>query len=398
MGFAAGIDDDGFADANGDAEGNVGLEFVGEVFLEAFDGFEEALGRRLAVNIIGGIVIELLREVDVGEVLPAAMALGFGDAALDHGGDDGGAEAADAGLDGFVVVAGTDPFVFEGAQENLDDAGETGRARAGLRLAEVLNFFFGQQGVADFFDAVAQGKLGVGWAAEAVLDLGKDAGDAGFERAAHMVTQGDGVDDELAGGVGLRAFFGGDAGDERRAVHQGVEAVIGAAQKALGENDERALGVGEDADGSFHGGAVRAFAIDAEDANAREQEGLGPALFKEVPARHVIKPGAHFAGETAHDQAVLVAAMIGHEDDGVAGAEGSAETVEVHEIVVDYAVFLAQEPRQDVAAHPRPERAAPGRHRHIRFFDDNVLHLGINNQLRSPRREGQIFMRRVKLD
>ena len=71
-------------------------------------------------DVVGGVVGELLGEVDVGELRPAALALVFGELVLDQVGEDGGAEAFDAADDGAVVAA-FDPLIFQRREEVVDE-------------------------------------------------------------------------------------------------------------------------------------------------------------------------------------------------------------------------------------------------------------------------------------
>ena len=54
---------------------------VGQIFLEAFHRLENPLGARLGGEVIGRIAGELLGEVNVRELPPAAVAFGLGDVA-----------------------------------------------------------------------------------------------------------------------------------------------------------------------------------------------------------------------------------------------------------------------------------------------------------------------------
>lgn len=126
---------------------------------------------------------------------------------------------------------------------------------------------------------------------------------------------------DLTGRIGQGTLFGGSAGNQRRAIHQRPQAVIGASKKAFWKNDQRAPGLDEDINGQFDRGAVSTFAINAIEAKTWQKERLNGVLLKYMPARHVIKPMANFAGERTHDQAVFVPAMIGHEQDAVTGTQ-----------------------------------------------------------------------------
>ena len=105
---------------------------------------------------------------------------------------------------------------------------------------------------------------------------------ADFDVERKGVARRDRMDDDLL--VFLRAFLGGLAGDQGRALEHRREPVVGAGDVALGENHQRAFGRLEDLDRRLHRLLVHPFAIDRKRAGPPQQERLELAAHEQVGA------------------------------------------------------------------------------------------------------------------
>lgn len=363
--FFSGGDFDGIADFDGGVDAEVRAGFVGEVFLEAFDGFEEAFGGGV-FEVAARVAVELLGEVEIGEGTPMIGGIGISG---DDFGDDGGAEALDAG-NGAAVVAGGCPAVFERGEDAVFEGVEALGDGAGAGRAEVFGFLEAEEGGADFFDAVLEGKVGLGLPGEAFLDVGDDREDGFFRVALVEVANEDGVDDDPAVFLLLR----GGAGDEGGAVHEFGEAVVGTGDDSFGEDDERVAGFGEEVGGAFERLAVEAFAVDAEAADAREEEALEAVHHENVPARDDVEGTAGLCGEGVHDHGIAGAAVVRRDHDTVAGIERGAEFFNTVALDAGDAVVFPEEMGEKGAEEAVPERAVPRWDELVRLGDDDGLH------------------------
>src|SRR5687768_16069900 len=174
--FARGTNLNGFADAHDGGDGGVGADLVSEVLLEALDRFQEPLRLGVRRDVVGRVVGDLLSDIDVGQVQPATLPLGVGDGVVDHVGQDGGAEALDAGDD--VRLARTfQPFPFQGIEDRIQQVVEALAEIPGLGLAHVLDFLERDEPAADAEDALLERQVRPPAPAQAVLDLVEHWGD-----------------------------------------------------------------------------------------------------------------------------------------------------------------------------------------------------------------------------
>ena len=73
---------DRLAHADRDGQRPVDGRHVGQVLLQPLDGLEDPFGARVPLEVAGGVEAELLRQVEQGELPPAAVALGVGQSPL----------------------------------------------------------------------------------------------------------------------------------------------------------------------------------------------------------------------------------------------------------------------------------------------------------------------------
>ena len=127
------------------------------------------------------------------------------------------------------------------------------------------------------------------------------------------------------------------------------------------------------------------FAVDGKCAGAVDEEALERRLHEDVPGGHDVEEAAGW-DELGEDEGVGVAAVVGGQEDAVAGAEGSLQVFRAADVdVVDAEALGAV--AADVEARGGAARdAAMGGMKLVGFVDDDLLHGGM-----IPRRPHEAF-------
>ena len=112
------------------------------------------------------------------------------------------------------------------------------------------------------------------------------------------------------GGEAAAALLSGVSSDEGGPFHQGVEALVGSRNHALGKDHQRPAGFGKDIDGGGNRLLIDALTINAEDARPAQQPRLHCALREQVRAGHDVGDNPGLPGYFQDDERIGRAAVI----------------------------------------------------------------------------------------
>src|SRR4051812_26720609 len=170
---------------------------IGQIFLEPLDRLEHTLDARAPVEVSGRVERELLREVEPRELLPAALALGIGEAALHHLREDRRTKAPDPRR--HVALRPLHlPLGLEWREDVIDEPPQTAVDRSLPDLADELELLERKEGAADALQTLDQREIAPRPPGETGLDPIDDRGRALVEAAEEAVAERD-RDDQGAG-------------------------------------------------------------------------------------------------------------------------------------------------------------------------------------------------------
>src|ERR1035438_5003112 len=112
---------DGLADFNGRMKWPMNVDLVGEILLVALDRLQHLIRRCEFPEILRRIEGDLLCEVGIGKLLPAAHPFLLGNIASDNVREDGCADSLDAG-GGIAVPFALQPFLLQWSKQPVNKA------------------------------------------------------------------------------------------------------------------------------------------------------------------------------------------------------------------------------------------------------------------------------------
>jgi hypothetical protein len=140
---------------------------------------------------------ELLGEVHVGQMAPAALQFRLVESAGRHLGHDRDAQEFNA-TDCFLLPPALHPFILERDEQPVDQPRQPLGDRAWLRDAETLDFLEGKQGAADASHAFWDGQIILRAPGETMLDVAQDRRHRGGDVAFEKTPDGDRMHDHAA--------------------------------------------------------------------------------------------------------------------------------------------------------------------------------------------------------
>ena len=348
---------------------------VCQVLLEPFHGFEQLFRRQFRLEVIGRVVRQLLRQIDVRQLLPAAAPLGFVDSFRHHVGQDRPSQRLDS-LENVRVALALEPLLLERHEEVIDEPRDARRDVSFLRLDLIFELLQRQQRFADLDDTILHRLAGLRPPRQSPFDVFEHRVDRRFEAAEKEIPNRHRVQHDLAQRL-LRPLLRRVPRDERRAIHQVIEMVVRSRDHAFREQDEGALRLHQNPDRTLQGLAIHAFAVHAEDADVLQQPPLEAALHEEMPARHDVDRCADGEPEMRDHHRVARAAVVRRQQDAVPRLDRRLQPVDAQQFVRFDPMARSEERWQDESAQqPGPEGAVVRRHELVGFIDDDVLHAG----------------------
>ena len=164
---------DRFADGDDRVQRRMRAGGVGQIFLVTLDGLQQTLGGWRIGKVVARVTMQLLGEIQVRELPPAAGVLFLGEFAMDHVRQDGGAQTLDP-RHRIRFAASAVPLPFEWFQEVIEQTRKPLHHDTGLRCAEVFDFLEREQRVSGFNYPIAEEQMALRLPGQSGFDFLQD--------------------------------------------------------------------------------------------------------------------------------------------------------------------------------------------------------------------------------
>ncbi len=233
------------------------------VFLELLDRLQQAFVGWIGANVFRCVVAQLLGEVHVGQLIPAAIAFVLADLTRDHVTNNRSAELLHPGNDVRFGSPGK-PLGFQRNEDLVDQSVQPCGDVPLLWLAEILDLFEPKQGLPNPVDPGHTVGLASRTPRQTLFNGVERFMKSGVNVAFEVVADRDRVNDRLSRWRLGSPFLCRRACDEGDAIHQCHQTIVRSRDHTLRKDHQWPLRLGQDIRTRLQRLAVQSLAIHAE--------------------------------------------------------------------------------------------------------------------------------------